>query len=172
VITVVRWFPAASLAVLLASAVDAQAPALDVRTGLWEIASTATTAGSPPGIDVSKMTPEQKARMEAAMKARQGPHLAKTCITKEKLAKSPFLTQDESDANCTTTLTTNTRAALDGTKTCTGDRAMTVHIHVDALSPTSIKGTFKISRDGQGRNMTTDFAMDGKWLAAACGDVK
>ncbi len=62
---------------------------LNVKLGLWEVTSTTNVSGMPPIPDdvLARMTPEQRARMEAAMKARsgEGPKttVRKECITKE-----------------------------------------------------------------------------------------
>jgi hypothetical protein len=49
---------------------------------------------------------------------------------------------------------------------------MTGQMHIEALSPTSIKGTIKSSGAEQGATMTATINMTGKWLGADCGDVK
>ena len=51
----------------------AQAPALNIKLGEWEISSVMNVGGQLP-IDTSKMTPEQKAKMEASMDGRGARH--------------------------------------------------------------------------------------------------
>jgi hypothetical protein len=148
----------------------AQAPVLDVKMGLWEITSTTTAGGEIPTVDTSKMTPEQKARMEAVMKAMMGVHTAKTCITREKFNKSNFMTNDQS--TCKQTVGTNTRASLDATLVCTGEHARTEQMHVDALSSTSVEASIKVAGTERGQTMTASVTMTGKWLGADCGNVK
>ena len=59
------------LAVCVGSMVLAYAadPAFDVKTGLWEVTSTGSMSGAPPIPQdaLARMTPEQRAQMEAAM---------------------------------------------------------------------------------------------------------
>jgi Protein of unknown function (DUF3617) len=157
----------------LAAVAFAQAPALNVKMGLWEITSVTDIGGQMPGIDTSKMTPEQKQRMEAAMKGMMGPHsnVTKTCMTKEKFNKSNFMTGGDGDQTCKQTLSTNTPTTLDANVVCTGERAMSGQMHVEALSPTSFKGTMKSANSERGKTMTLLMNMTGKWLAADCGDV-
>ena len=153
----------------------AQAPALNVKMGLWEITTIAKVRGQPPAIDTSKMTPELKAQMEAAMQKMMGDRssVAKTCVTKEKFEKSNFLdSKDEPASTCKRTMTTNTATTLDGTEICTGERARTMHMHFEALSPTSWKGTTNITTTRNGRTTTVDGALTAKWLGADCGDQK
>jgi hypothetical protein len=107
--------------------------------------------------------------MEAAMKQMMGQHttVTKSCMTKEKFDKDNFMNDD---ASCKTTVTTNTRSVLDAKQVCA--RGQTQSMRIEAASPTSVKATFKASTIDQGKTMTIDGTMTGKWLAAACGDVK
>src|SRR5689334_10995600 len=66
---------------------------LNVKLGLWETTSTITTKGQVPVSDemLSRLTPEQRARVEERMKAQAGDrtttHTYKSCLTKEKLER-------------------------------------------------------------------------------------
>ena len=152
----------------------AQAPALNVQMGLWEISSTTDLGGQMPGVDTTKMTPEQKARVEAAMKGMMGPRTSvnKSCVTKEKFDQSNFMTQDQPGDTCHQAITTNTRTSLEGTVTCTGEHPMSGQIHIDAPSPTTFTGTVKATSTEGGRATTINMALSGKWLSADCGTVK
>jgi uncharacterized protein DUF3617 len=112
--------------------------------------------------------------MEAAMRNMMAPHtnVRKSCMTKEKFDQSNFISSDQPGTTCKQTITTNTRSALDGTVSCTGQRPSTAQVHIDAPSSTSIKGSVKTSESDQGRTMSVDVAMTGKWLGADCGAVK
>jgi hypothetical protein len=169
-----RFTLAAAAPLVLYVTVSAQTPALDVKMGLWEISSTTEIGGQMPDIDTSKMTPEQKARMEQAMKAMMGSHtnVTKSCVTKEKFDTSKFMGGNEVGQTCKQTITTNTRSTLDASVVCTGENAMTSQMHIDALSSTAFKGTAKGTGTNQGRTMTVSVNMTGKWLGADCGDTK
>jgi ribosomal silencing factor RsfS len=169
-----RWSAVATLSLSLSAIALAQAPVLDVKMGLWEIASTMNIGGQMPGMDTSKMTPEQKAQMDAAMKSMMAAHTTtqKTCVTREKFNKSNFMMDDQPGMTCKQTVMTNTRSTLDAKVVCTGERGMTMQMHVDALSQTAFKATMKSANTEQGKTMTIDGTMTGKWLAADCGDVK
>jgi hypothetical protein len=164
---------AAALALGFSTVLLAQSPALDVKLGLWEISSTTEIGGQMPQVDAAGMTPQQQAQMEAAMKAMMGAHTdtSKTCMTKEKLDRSNILDPGDPDMACKQTFGVNTRTTLDGSVTCTGDHAMTAQMHVEAASPTAFKAMIKSSNTEQGRTMTLNIAMTGKWLAADCGNV-
>src|SRR5438876_2644021 len=53
-----RSLATALLCASLTAVLLAQAPALNVKMGLWEITTTAKVGGQPPAIDTGKMTPE------------------------------------------------------------------------------------------------------------------
>ena len=168
------WAGAGLLAATMAATLVAQTPALDVKMGLWEISSTTEIGGQMPSYDTSKMTPEQKARMDAAMKEMMGTHtnVNKSCMTREKFEKQSFMTTGNEKDNCKQTITANTRSTLDASVVCTGEHPMQGQMHIDALSPTSVKGTVKSAVTDQGRTMTVNATLTGKWLAADCGSEK
>ena len=169
-----RVFTVAVVSVSIAVvAVAQQTPALNVNMGLWELTSAINIGGDRPAMDTSKMTPEQKARMEAAMQGMMGQHTSttKSCITKDKFNKTTFFENEDPNTTCTQTLSTNTRSTLDVTVVCTGARPQTNQLHFDALSPTSFKGTIKSSSVARGQTMTMNGILTGKWLGADCKGV-
>jgi len=150
-------------------------PALNVKLGLWELAMDSATSGAamPPGVDLSKLTPEQQAMMAQAMRGRgvtMGPGgvTIKTCMTKEKIANGQ-IKANRPGQDCKQKVNKSTATMLDITETCTSDAqppvVTTSDIHIEALSPTSVK----ITATQQGQPPVT---MTGKWLAADCGDIK
>src|SRR4051794_38289473 len=56
------WTGSVAVAAMMAATVVAQAPALDVKYGLWEMSNVTNLGGQMPQIDTSRMTPEQKAK--------------------------------------------------------------------------------------------------------------
>jgi hypothetical protein len=152
------------------------APKLNVKLGLWEMTTSVNLGGEMPGMtgmDMSKMTPEQQAQMQAAMKAMMGAHTSvnKTCMTKEKLDSSTFMMPDGANATCKPTIGTNTATTLDADVSCTGAETTKAHVHIVATSPTAITGTASATTSQAGKTMTMDLKTSGKWIAAACGDV-
>jgi hypothetical protein len=169
-----RVFAASIVASSAAAVARAQAPALNVNMGLWEITAVTKIGGRMP-VDTSKLTPEQKARMEAAMQQMAGTshtHVNKTCMTREKFNSKNFLVDQTGNKDCKQTLTTNTPTTLDADVVCTGEPSMKGHFHVDATSPSSFAGTLTTSATGEGNTMTGNVNLTGKWLGANCGDIK
>src|SRR5258708_23095420 len=89
---------------LLLWAADKLTP-LNIREGLWEMTVTHSMTGMPaiPPDTLAKMTPEQRARVEAAMKqsGMGGPtaDVPKECGTKEKLDKQSAFSDNRKECN-------------------------------------------------------------------------
>lgn len=149
--------------------------ALNVKLGLWEMTSTSETSGMPP-VDTSKMTPEVRARIEAAMKARGGspsaPIVRRDCLTKEKLANAAFQDPQANDSSCKRTIVTNTPALLEMHIECASPRKVTGDFRVDVLASDNVKVTSKMAAGEGAQVMNVNGTMNGRWLSAACGDVK
>ena len=161
------------LAISLAIVASAQAPALKINLGAWEVTMAVDMAGQMPSD--SRLTPEQQAAMDAMMKARgsQPPRTRKTCVTKENLETGTFLDNDDADMKCTRTFGANTSTTIDQTVTCTGDNASsTAHLHIDAPSPTNFTARATNTSTRNSRTMTVNAMMTGKWLGADCAGIK
>src|SRR5579862_2888392 len=100
---IARIFLALS-ATLVAAAWAADTTPLNVKTGEWEVTTSTESSGQLPIPEemLNKLTPEQRARMEAAMKARGagGPRTSvrKNCVKKEDLDKA--FGNDEEHKSC------------------------------------------------------------------------
>ena len=163
------------LAISAAVIASAQTPALKINLGAWEVAMAVDLAGQMPGVDPSKLTPEQQARIDAMAKARgnQPPRVRKTCVTKENFQKGTFLDNDDGDMKCTRTLSANTSTTIDQTITCKGDNvSRTTHLHIDAPSPTTFTAKATNTSTQNNRTMTVNATMTGKWLSADCTGIK
>ncbi len=162
----------AAVALSLSTLAQAQPPALGIKLGEWQMTSTIKMSGQAPSFDSSQMTAEQKARMEAMLKALMTTRTAttKTCMTKDRMQQTGFLLGgDEGDAqSCKRTLNTNTKRVLDSKVECTGENAQSAALHVEATAPTSVKGTIHSTRTREGRTMVMDVTFTGKWLQSAC----
>jgi Protein of unknown function (DUF3617) len=158
---------------------------LNVKLGLWEMAMDPKISGDAPSIpqdQLANMTPEQRARIQAAMQEMMAslrqPKMMKECMTPEKLAKG-FNTGSQDSSNCKTSIVKNTGSEFESTQQCSdreGNR--TSKIHVSALSSDHILGTVHSDMaqsgmgQGSGKGMTFDATIEGKWVGADCGTVK
>ena len=149
---------------------------LNVKTGLWETTSSITTSGEMPipAEFLAKLTPEQRARIDARMKANAAEktktHTSKSCLTREKLQESPF---SDEQKDCTRSLLTSTSSkaeirfecSMQGTK-------MNGTINLEALNSETVKGSGRTSATGGGHTMNTSTTFTSKWLGPSCGNVK
>jgi len=147
---------------------------LNVKLGLWEITTTTQMSGLPqlePDV-LAKMSPAQRAQMEAAFKAEasKGPHkdVSKECVT-QKDVDHPFHTAaDRKD--CKQTIVSTTRTSQEVHMVCTGQHKGTGTFRVTAPNPQTISGDFNLtSGDGAG-SMVVKTQLKGRWLGPDCGD--
>ena len=150
---------------------------LDVKLGLWETTTVSQTSGMPPIPPemLARMTPEQKAKMEAMMKQRQaeGPktHTDKKCVTKEDLGKGGWFDKDEED--CTKTVITSTSRKLDVKLECTkGGGKQSGTLNIEAIDSGNVKGSVQMTMTNGTNTMTMNSTLTSKWLGSSCGDVK
>jgi Protein of unknown function (DUF3617) len=157
---------------LILGSTTAYAEPLDVKTGLWEITITSEMSGMLP-IDMSKATPEEKARFETAMKSVQarGPrtHVHKSCMTKEKVEREPF--QEKEKGSCTRTVISSTRTLWRAKRMCS-DPKIVDESKIEALSRERIKGTFQVNESENKHATVIHVSIAGKWLGSDCGGIK
>lgn len=148
---------------------------LNVKTGLWQTTMTMTRAGEMPlpSNMLSRLTPEQRARFEARIKADSvGTHTRtyKGCLTQEQLA-NPNFTKDE---QCTWTTLQSNSTRIKGAVSCNyKDSSMKLHGSGEfvALDREHVKGSVHMTARGSGRTMDTTSDFSSKWLGPRCGNV-
>ncbi len=154
-------------AALVTSATAFASDTLDVKTGLWEITYITATHGTLlPQSALDKLTPEQRAKIEASMKAQQvagpKPHTDQTCVTAEDLKKGAF--RDEDDEKCKYTSLTRTKTVQEEAVQCAGAEGRRGTFKVEAPDPEHIVAQFSQQQSTGG----VVVQMTGKWLAASC----
>jgi Protein of unknown function (DUF3617) len=164
-------------AVVLAYA--AEVPQLNVKLGLWEIATHPQVNGSLPITDdqLAKLPPDQRAKFEAAMQAAVArgaqPRLFKECMTAEKRSHGFDAGSDQSKTNCQVTLVTNNANEFESHRECVSeDGKQSTSVHFRVVSPDHVAGTVNALISHGGKTMTVNSTMEGKWLGADCGTVK
>ena len=180
---------------------------MDVKPGLWEAKVTMSSSGMPEMPAEMKaemeqsqkrmselmksMTPEQRAKVEAAMNAatkRQAQPTQSTsqnCITKEKLDQGDILSGKEGMENCKSALLQNDSRNLVLKMTCVESaevrkKGMTkatgageILVKYTAVSSTRMKGTMDMKMDvGGGTPFSTHSDMEETWLGADCHGKK
>ena len=145
---------------------------LDIRTGTWEITATTHMSGTPLSNEMlSKMTPEQRAEVQAAMReeAAKGPQteVSRECITPEEVER-PFASADLE--NCTQQIVRTTRTTQEARLQCTGEYKGSGLLRVTAPNPQTMTATLELSAGDGPTPFTIKAQMKGRWLAAACED--
>ena len=149
---------------------------LNVKEGLWEMTVTHSMSGMPatptiPPDVLAKMPPEQRARVEAAMKGGPSTDVRKECITKEKLERHSAFSNNRGD--CTRTVVNSTGSKLEMKIHCEEKQTSTEGtLVVEAVGSDRVKGTMQSATSANGHTMNMNFAFSSKYLGPACGDVK
>ena len=149
---------------------------LNVKEGLWEMTVTHSMSGMPatPNIPpdvLAKMPPEQRARVEAAMKGGPSTNVRKECITKEKLEKHSAFSNNRGD--CTRTVVNSTGSKLEVKIHCEEKQTSTDGTLVlETVGSDRVKGTMQAVTNANGHIMNMNFTFSSKYLGPACGDVK
>jgi hypothetical protein len=149
---------------------------LNIKTGLWQMTMTSAVSGRPPmpADALTRMSPEQRARYEAAMSKRaSGVPKTRTrnnCVTKEQLNKDPFSDEKKS---CSRTVLKSTGSKMDIREVCEGDGVRSdMTIQIEALNSESVKGSSHVTTAGGDRTMNINMNFTGKWIGAVCTDKK
>ena len=170
-----------ALIVLSPLALLAQNP-FKAKEGLWEVTVTRSGSGMPgiPEDTLAKMSPEQRARMEEAMKqhgmsSNGNTTVSKSCVTKEKLEKGNAFAENRE--NCTRTVVTSALTHMEVKLHCEETKndqktIMDGTFTVDGVGTDSAKGTTHMVVNSHGHTMNMDSTFTSKYLGPACGDVK
>ncbi|MBS0420558.1 MAG: DUF3617 domain-containing protein [Proteobacteria bacterium] len=148
----------------------------NIKPGLWEVSVSPKMSGEMPIPEdqLAKMTPEQRARIEAAMKnAGAKPHVYKECMTPEKIAKGFEMDRGADAASCKRNVISSTPSELTLHDECNDPkRKSSTDVHFEIKGGTQMNGKVHIVVTQSGKSMTVDSTLTGKWLAASCGSVK
>ena len=150
---------------------------LNIKEGLWEMTVTHSMTGMPaiPPETLAKMSPEHRARVEAAMKqsGMGGPtaDVHKECVTKEKLDKQSAFSDNRKE--CTRTVVNSTGSELEIKVHCEEKQSSTdATLLLEAVSSDNVKGSMQSVTNTSGRTMNMNFTFSSRYLGPACGDVK
>ncbi|MGH8217359.1 MAG: DUF3617 domain-containing protein [Steroidobacteraceae bacterium] len=168
---------ALGILVMLPISADEAKVKLNADTGLWEVTTHPEMSGTLkiPEEQLQKMTPEQRARVEAALqtateRAKQE-HVTRQCVTPEQLGKGFDLGNEGS--SCKTTIIRNTSSELEVRRACTEDsnvRTTTEHFRMNGRR--HVLGTVDAAMMQGGKPLTMHMTIEGRWLGADCGGIK
>jgi uncharacterized protein DUF3617 len=151
----------------------AQYQPLNVKTGQWQTTVLVNSGGSLalPSGQVAKLTPEQRARVESAMKQASKPktttHTNQDCLTQDELNKGTPFKSDEK--KCTEKVLNSSSSKLNVEQDCVEDSMATRTImSLDAMSPELVKGTGTVTATSEGHTFTSNITLTSQWLSASC----
>jgi hypothetical protein len=149
----------------------------NIKPGLWEITNNPQVSGQMPIPDdqLAKMTPEQRARMEAAIKAYTAnsakPRVYKECMTPEKIARG-FEIERADNASCKRKVVSSSSNELTLHDECNKpDQQSVSDVHFEIKGGTQMSGKINFVMTSKGKTMTINSIVQGKWLGANCGSV-
>lgn len=148
---------------------------MNVKTGQWQSTQTVTMSGSlgiPPDLE-AKLTPEQRAQFEAAMKqspmTRPQTFTNKGCLKQEDLTKDPFANKNMQDMKCHENLLRSTSSEAEADISCEGPQAtFKYHLTFQASDQEHVTGTGHGSATMGGHTMNSEVKFDSKWIQATC----
>jgi len=145
-----------------------------VKTGEWQTTTTGQMTGMPPIPEdvLNRLTPDQRAQMEAAMAARGAhgnkPTVSKGCLTKEQLDKG-FNTGDEATKMCTRTLVSSFGGKQELRMECARDGMKSSGtIKVEAVDSENVRGSMSMTATNGDHTMNMNYTFASKWLGPAC----
>lgn len=148
-----------------------------INPGLWEETITLTSRGSlsMPDSVLSQLTPEQRARVEARLKASAQPSTRTSteqqCVTAKDIEEMRVF--NKPDASCKEVIRSSTGTQFDGQWQCGRDGISgTGAIHFDILTPESARGTAHTVTNSNGHQSVTDSKIVSKWIGPDCGRLR
>jgi hypothetical protein len=152
--------------VLAALPLVSHAETLDIKTGAWEVTLKTLMEGMPiPKEAMAGMSPAQRAKIEASMRAQAGqgkPHTSRSCVTRQDLDRGQLMHSDE--PNCKRKVITQNARHLEMEEVCTGPEPSKSHFKFDATSSERYTGSIDMLR-GDGK---VHIDMSGRWIGATC----
>ena len=178
----IRLAASSALSCLALVAVTAAGPlpVPPVKPGLWEARMSTLDADGhemarPEQAALSRLSPEARARMADAMKARgvsmpDANGATKACLTREMFESGKWQ-QMASDMGCTTNYSTLSGTAWKWHSSCTALKSESDGETVFS-SAESYKTKVTTTATVMGKTNTSTRLIQAKWLGADCGDIK
>lgn len=151
---------------------------LNVKTGQWQTHSRVALSGAmglPPEM-AEKLTPEERARYEAAMGAMNGVHelTTKGCLTQQDLTTDPYAELNRNgEMQCHGEVAKSTSSDVELEEHCIGagknqGAEMKMHLHIHANDPEHATGEGEGSTAAGGKTMQTKITLNMTWLGPHC----
>ena len=150
------------------------AASFNARPGAWEMVLSTTIAGNPiPPETMAKMTPEKRALVEEALKARVSKPIAatyKVCISQEELDDANIVRSGTDDHNCTRKTLSRSATRLVIEQICPAPASTLVRMTIEAPTPEKLIATIDLERTESTSRTHMDIA--GRWLGTGCASIE
>ena len=159
----------AATAVLLA---PAAALAAHGRAGLWRIT---TTMDMPDMPQMPDLPPEAMAMMKSrgmSMPGMGAPIVTQICMTQEEVNADRIPSMNNSEANCTTKVLSQTPTSMTAETTCRGRMEGVGRMQMSWRGNEHYEGTYSFKGVMQGRPHQMNTRYTGDFVKADCGSVK
>ena len=151
------------------------ATTLDIQPGLWERVTSVTIEGGaePHGLNLERLTPEQRARIEERLAERSQPTTRKTlqCVTPAVVQEwSNFEAHERETPDCKRTFVEESPRHIRYTASCNGGRTTGEFEFTASAADRVDARMYVVERTDAGeRRIRT--VWQGRWLAASCGEL-
>ena len=162
------------LFVTCAGAIAADITPLNVKPGEWETTIVSQGSGAAAAAAIrpeilAQMPPEQRAKMEAALKQASQPRITvvRRCVKKDDVNKAMAL--GTTRANCKETLVSSSSTKQEIHVECSEKGATsTSTVRVEAQNPETIKIDMLVGVTMNGQTTNTTNTATSKWIGAMC----
>jgi Protein of unknown function (DUF3617) len=163
------------LVVMLCSVSQAadKVQSLNIKPGLWEVTATVTTSGEMPipSALLEKLTPEQRARINDRIEAResepQKTTVKKQCLTRRQIEDGTPFRHDRK--SCTRTVLTSTSSKVDMYLECLekGVRSGGT-LQIEAVNSERVRGSIHFSESGSDNTSNSNSTFTARWIGPSC----
>lgn len=164
-----------NLLILLALGTIAQTQyqPMNVKTGQWQTTVLVNSGGSlaMPSDYMAKLTPEQRARAEAAMKQASKPKTTtrtnEDCVTQDDLNQGSLF--KPGDKQCTEKILGSSSSSLNVEEDCSESGMSTKTVmSLAAASPELVKGNGTVTVSSEGHTLTSNITFTSQWMSPSC----
>ncbi len=149
----------------------ARAEPLKVKPGLWETTTTTEKKGNKHPTNLDKLTPEQRAKVEAelAKRGKKETHTVKSCLKAEQIKNGDAFMGKSHHGACTRKPETQTPGELVARVECKGANPMSGKVEMHAADPEHMTGKVDMTYGSPGNlQLNSHSEISARWLGAQC----
>lgn len=151
-----------------------KATVLNIKPGLWSVTTRTVKRNMPVPADMlAKLSPAQRARLEARMRASAQETTkittARQCLTEEQVEKGAIFGGESGGRGCMNTHVRSSRTKAVVRIVCRGKGVKQESVmHQDALSAESVKELSQLTTTENGQTAYYQAAFTATWLGPVC----